>query len=367
MTIESHCDADELAQHLVSTLGEVGITVPEVDLTGSSYQFDPTDQTGNPLYENPANISIGDVTDTAIDGVGSFDKMMTALNAHIERQYKANRITGAEYAEVYSKALSSTLETATRFAMGKDQAKFEAIRTQMDARKSQIDATVALANLDRAKFETASTYYQMKTSAADNALKKMQVAIADQEYCLAKAGAESERFKVDKLLPVSLAQENHKLRCLMPAQTRLVEEQLEAERGKTLDYRSDGITPIQGILGRQREIAVLEVSTREYNLTNMLPTQLDLVREQRESERAKTMDTRTDLTTVTGSVGKQKDLYTQQIDSFQKDAKHKAAKMYLDGWITQKTLDEGLLAPTELQNETVDTVLESVRLANGLV
>jgi hypothetical protein len=40
--------------------------------------------------------------------------------------------------------------------------------------------------------------------------------------------------------------------------------------------------------------------------------------------------------------------------------------MYLDGWITQKTLDEGLFAPNELQNTTVDSVLSNIRTANGL-
>ena len=67
-----------------------------------------------------------------------------------------------------------------------------------------------------------------------------------------------------------------------------------------------------------------------------------------------------------GSVGKQKDLYDQQIDSFIKDAAHKTAKMYLDGWITQKTLDEGLTAPTQLANANVDSVLSTVRSNNSL-
>ena len=62
----------------------------------------------------------------------------------------------------------------------------------------------------------------------------------------------------------------------------------------------------------------------------------------------------------------QKDLYTQQIDSFIKDAKFKTAKMYLDGWITQKTWDEGLTAPSELTNTEINEVLQSNRASNGL-
>jgi hypothetical protein len=97
----------------------------------------------------------------------------------------------------------------------------------------------------------------------------------------------------------------------------------------------------------------------KYNLVN---AQIDMVNEQTEAQRAHTMDTRRDGTTpVLGSVGKQKDLYTQQIDSYQKDAQQKVAKMFLDGWITQKTLDEGLLAPTQLTNSEINEVMEVLR------
>jgi len=49
-----------------------------------------------------------------------------------------------------------------------------------------------------------------------------------------------------------------------------------------------------------------------------------------------------------------------------KDAQHKTAKMYLDSWITQKTLDEGLTAPDEFTNAEVDNVMLHVRTNNNL-
>ena len=104
----------------------------------------------------------------------------------------------------------------------------------------------------------------------------------------------------------------------------------------------------------------------KYNLENTLPQQKLLLGEQTEAARAQTMNTRTDGSTVTGSIGKQKDLYTQQITSYQRDAENKAAKFFLDGWVTQKTMDEGLVAPSALQNSSVDTVLNKIKLNNGL-
>lgn len=100
---------------------------------------------------------------------------------------------------------------------------------------------------------------------------------------------------------------------------------------------------------------------------SVLDEQYCLVKEQVEAKRAETLDTRTDgVTPVAGSVGKQKELYTQQIDSYQKDATYKISKLYSDAWIAQKTLDEGLLAPNEYTNSEVDQVLAHARSNVGI-
>lgn len=107
--------------------------------------------------------------------------------------------------------------------------------------------------------------------------------------------------------------------------------------------------------------------TAKYNLDNILPQQLKLVQEQAESQRAQTSDTRLDgVTTITGVLGKQKALYDQQITSYKRDSEVKAAKLFTDAWITQKTIDEGLLAPTGFQNTSVDTILTKLKTLNGL-
>lgn len=104
-----------------------------------------------------------------------------------------------------------------------------------------------------------------------------------------------------------------------------------------------------------------------YQVTDILPAQKTLLKEQGEAQRAQTMNTRSDGVTVVGAMGKQKDLYTQQIDAYKKDAEYKAGKMYLDAWITQKSLDgDGIAIPNELKEPTINTVLNKIRLNNGL-
>lgn len=119
--------------------------------------------------------------------------------------------------------------------------------------------------------------------------------------------------------------------------------------------------------------------TAEYNLQNLLPAQLaastqqvknlilqgDLLTEQTEVQRSQTMDTRTDGAIVTGVLGKQKELYAQQITSYKRDAEVKAAKLFSDAWITQKTIDEGLEPPSGFTNSSLDTVLAVVKTNNG--
>jgi hypothetical protein len=110
----------------------------------------------------------------------------------------------------------------------------------------------------------------------------------------------------------------------------------------------------------------------KYQVDSMLPAQLAVVQaqktmlgEQTEAQRAQTLDVRTDGQTVAGSVGMQKQLYSQQITSYQRDAEVKAAKLWSDAWITQKTIDEGLTAPTGFTNNSINEVLTVLMAKNG--
>lgn len=103
-----------------------------------------------------------------------------------------------------------------------------------------------------------------------------------------------------------------------------------------------------------------------FNASQMLPQQLKLLTEQTEAQRAQTLDTRTDGAVVRGSVGKQKELYSQQITSYQRDAEVKASKLFTDAWITQKTIDEGLNPPNGFTNASIDTILTKLKSNNGL-
>lgn len=109
-----------------------------------------------------------------------------------------------------------------------------------------------------------------------------------------------------------------------------------------------------------------QYGTTQYQLDNVLPQQLDLVKEQTEAQRAQTLDSRSDGSVIAGTLGKQVELYTQQIESYQRNAETSAARLFVDSWITQKTLDSGITAPPNLANDSVNTVLSNIKANNGL-
>jgi hypothetical protein len=106
----------------------------------------------------------------------------------------------------------------------------------------------------------------------------------------------------------------------------------------------------------------------KFTLDFLLPQQEQLLKEQVETARAGTMDTRTDGTTaILGSIGKQKELYSQQITSYKRDSEVKAAKIFIDAWTVMKTIDEGLLPPTNFNNTGLDEILTTLKQTNNLL
>ena len=86
----------------------------------------------------------------------------------------------------------------------------------------------------------------------------------------------------------------------------------------------------------------------EYQRKDILPAQKQVLIEQGEAQRAQTLDTRADGQARTavngvlpGMLGIQKALYAQQITTFKEDVRLKAAKIFSDLWLAQKSVDEG--------------------------
>jgi hypothetical protein len=301
------CGADTEANALVATLiAGKDFSIPVVDLTDPEYQL-PADD----LIPAPAQLTNALLTEKIVDGDGTFDVIMTSIGAHLGGQFEKSRITGAEYAKVYMEALGVALQGAIQYLTTKDTAYWQAIRAQMEARTAAVQLVESRVNLVTAKTRLAIAQLEAANQEATYALTKMKVATEEIGYCTAK-------YNLDYILP---------------AQKLVLEDQH---------------------------------NTATYQLANILPAQKKLIDEQMETQRANTHNNRTDGTTVVGMVGKQKDLYTQQITSYQRDAEVKTAKLFTDAWITMKTIDEGLLPPTNFNNTSIDAILADLKTNNSI-
>ena len=81
-------------------------------------------------------IDIVNITDGLITGAGSFDILMKAASAHLQVEYDAGRILGADYASAYVSMLQATMAQAVQFELTKGQA-----AAQTDLTLIQVEVT----------------------------------------------------------------------------------------------------------------------------------------------------------------------------------------------------------------------------------
>jgi hypothetical protein len=197
----------------------------------------------------------------------------------------------------------------------------------------------------------------------------MALATAQVEYCTAE-------YQLQEILPkqalLLLAQENQTEAQTnqVEAQTLMIGKQTLQTEAQTLNITNTTTNLLpQQVRGAtaQADGQILQNTTVIPKQATMLDRQIELTKEQFETQRAQTLDTRSDgIIPVTGTLGKQKELHAQQIVSYQRDSQLKAARPFIDAWITMKTIDEGTLPPTGFNNANLDAILAVLRADNDL-
>lgn len=219
--------------------------------------------------------------------------------------------------------------------------------------------------------------YELSTLLPDeHNLNLKKIDLADNEILKINKDIEVLDFTITEMMPAQLTK--------MTAETAQIDMQtnkISADRDNVV-YSTNFLMPSQrdsyiadtavknyqatAVLPAQVENTESDTLIKEYTRLQILPVQRSFTQEQTEAKRAETLNTRTDGLTVAGTVGKQKELYTQQIESYKRDAETKVARMMIDTWITQKGIDEGLVAPTQLQNASIDGVISTLKQNNDL-
>lgn len=385
--------ADVLAKDLADSLIEnedFGITIP--DFTGA--EFNIPSSANNELFVPVTKLTNEDLTTKSLTGTGTFDALMQAFKVHLKVEFEAGRITGEQYTKAYIALVESAMGNATQYLLGKDAAYWNAVAAQMQARRAEVEAVTARVALESEKTKLQALRYDALTSKAGYLLSKLRLATESVQY-------DTLKFSLDQIMPVQkdaalkdIERSTQEISNLTKQGVLLDQEAaMQPQKIDMLAKQILGVVAQNALTTKQMEniqqdinlgpdkLALLkkQVLNQEAQTTyvgkqglmidkeiELFPTKRLLMEEQIEVQRGQTMDTRTDGTVITGTVGKQKDLYSQQITSYQRDHEMKAAKVFVDAWVVMKTVDEGLAPPTMFSNANLDGILTKVKTNNGL-
>lgn len=229
--------------------------------------------------------------------------------------------------------------------------------------------------LTEAKSQQAA--YEIATLMPDAHQKNLkELELADNEILKTSKDIEMQDYQIANMLPKSLEKITAEI------------TQITAQNAKISAERDNVVYSTSYMLPSQRENVIADTQAKTYTASNVLPTQVanteadtlikeytrlqilpvqrTFTQEQMEAKRAETLNSRTDGQSVTGSIGKQKDLYTQQIDSYKRDAEYKVGRMLIDTWITRKGIDEATPLPVQIDTASIDGVVTKLKANNGL-
>lgn len=271
------------------------------------------------------SLTVGQET---LNGEGAFDRIMRAINAHLDDQYKRNRLSGAEWGKVYISALELGLSQAANYLVASTNAAWAGETSKRQAEMLEI--------------QRATLQQEHSTKVLETITAKMNLATIQIGAHVAQGQLVSMKAKIGETYHDILAKE---------AQEALINEQVDTARAQTKDTLVSG-APVTGLVAVEKSIK---------------NKQLGLIDEQIDAARAQTKDTVVGGITVSGILGAQKSLYDQQRQSYIHDSMNKAAKLLSDAWTTQKTVDEGWTPPNTFLNATIDPALQEYLQTVGMV
>jgi len=265
--------------------------------------------------------TVDDLTVGAVAGTGVFDKLMASVGSHVEGQYHNGILGKSEYASVYIAAIQATLPQAMQFVLAKERTYWETKLIQIQTQNAYLERARLVAEVETAKL----TAYRAQ---ADAYAAQVNAITAQMVYA-------NSKMQLSKTLQdINLSE----------IQQAVQEANYDAAFVQTHDLLPDGSTPL-GMTSREFALKAAALVTAE--------KQQLLLAAQTNVQRAQTYDTNTDTTAVAGIMGVQKQLYTQQIQSYKDDGQNKAVKMVADLWTSAKALDDATQSPGPLAGNLI--------------
>lgn len=172
-----------------------------------------------------APITLDQLTTTVVDGTGVFDKLMTAMTAHLDREYSGQRLKGQDYAQVYLGSVTAILSNSVAFLLQKDEAAGKA--ALIEAQIRLLEKQILREDIDKLLVEKQTLKVVQETA---NLVLEGDNLIA--QNCLLKA--QYDLTMMNKLQVI--------------AQTSLVQQKIATEKAQTIETGVDD----NSVVGRQK-------------------------------------------------------------------------------------------------------------------
>lgn len=255
-------------------------------------------------------ITLNNITDGNTQGNGHFDKLMLSVSSHLTKELNEDRISKKEYSNVYLQAMIQTLQLALQFELQKETANLN---------NTGIEKDNLIRDQQFIKIQEEIDLLQTQDLGLikDNLIKDKQLLKLDEEIDLLQT--QDLSLIKDNLIKDKQLEKMEEEIDLLQSQDLLIADQRNTERAKTQDTLIDGVSPVNGIIGKDKIIK-----------TN------------------------------------QANLYEEQKNAYTTDRKYKVAKIIADSYSINKSQDPGLTPPSSFENTEIDKVIDDLKTDTGL-
>lgn len=288
------------------------------------------------------SIKIEDLTTGEVKGRGLFDELMRTTKDHLQEEFKAGRITGATYGEVYLGVLQSNLQNASQFVLQYQINSQQAELLQEQVLKAQKELELLTAQIAKTEADTNISVKQLDILAAQEGQITAQTNLIEEQLLTEQAKGDLTRQQIAQ----SVAQTD-----LVGKQEDLLDMQILTEKANTTDATG-------GLLKAKHDGQLAQ---------NALIGQKKLTEESQTSDPAGYIDDDPKAERGGGLVGAQIALYKLQKEGFKRDAEQKMSKIYTDTWtVSQNLIGSPQSNAYGLNSANVNDALNELRKGMGL-
>lgn len=267
-------------------------------------------------------VDITNLTHATIDGNGVFDVLMRTVNAHLQKEWTANRLKGTEYSTVYLGALESTMNTSLQFLLAKDKLNAElAILEQqlVNLKVEEINATKQGLLLDK----------QLDDLVAATALKIQQKANLVDEL-LTNAQQRSNLATEQARISAQTTQINAETQNV-PKQGLLIDAQKDTQLQQKLNLADELLTAAQqrANLSSENQAIIAKTANTTQQTANLLAEAANIPRQGAvyDSTRLKADAEKALLIDKLTTEASQRAVLAAQASGYRRDAEQKAAEI----------------------------------------